>query len=231
MQPQRADWLRQSDIISPKDLPWTVNVIGLGGIGGIAMEALWALGFRSFVLWDDDVVASHNLPNQLPYLPSDIGRYKVDVAKERLVARGVDPDQITVRGRFTESSTLDGIAVSGVDSMASRQTIWNVVSALRPRTTVPLYLDGRLGGEKYQLFVVRLTRPSDLQHYEGWLFPSSKASRLPCTAQSIANTTLALAAEINNVITRWVRHEPFPLSVMVEMDSFQRILGPMSDSR
>ena len=67
-----------------------IAVFGLGGVGGTAVEALARTGFQHFVLVDFDKVDPSNLNRQILYLSKDIGRLKVDAAKERLLA--INPD-------------------------------------------------------------------------------------------------------------------------------------------
>ena len=61
-----------------------VMVIGLGGVGGTALSALYRSGFRHFVLVDNDVVDASNLNRQIMYETDDIGKNKTDVCKDKL---------------------------------------------------------------------------------------------------------------------------------------------------
>lgn len=63
-----------------------IAVFGLGGVGGTALEALARTGFNNFLLIDFDKVEASNLNRQILYVCNDIGRNKVDVAKERILA-------------------------------------------------------------------------------------------------------------------------------------------------
>ena len=62
-----------------------ILVIGIGGVGGYAIEALTRMGVSNLTIIDNDIVEKSNLNRQLISLNSNIGRYKVDVAKERLL--------------------------------------------------------------------------------------------------------------------------------------------------
>ena len=66
-----------------------VALFGLGGVGGHAAEALARAGIGCIDLIDDDTVGLTNLNRQLLATHSSIGRYKVDVAAERI--RDIDP--------------------------------------------------------------------------------------------------------------------------------------------
>ena len=70
-----------------------VAVFGLGGVGGYTAEALVRSGIGHIDLIDNDKVSVTNLNRQIYALHSTIGRYKVDVAKERIL--DINPD-ITV---------------------------------------------------------------------------------------------------------------------------------------
>lgn len=62
-----------------------VAIFGIGGVGGYAVEALIRTGIGKITLVDDDKVCLTNLNRQLYATLSSIGKYKVDVAKERIL--------------------------------------------------------------------------------------------------------------------------------------------------
>ena len=63
-----------------------IAVFGLGGVGGTALEALARSGFKNFILVDFDKVDPSNLNRQILYTAKDIGRNKVEAAKERILS-------------------------------------------------------------------------------------------------------------------------------------------------
>ena len=63
-----------------------IAVFGLGGVGGTALEALARTGFKNFILVDFDKVDPSNLNRQILYTAKDIGRNKVEAAKERILS-------------------------------------------------------------------------------------------------------------------------------------------------
>lgn len=67
-----------------------VAVFGVGGVGGYAVEALARSGVGSMDLIDNDTVSLTNLNRQIIATHSTIGKYKVDVAKERVL--DINPD-------------------------------------------------------------------------------------------------------------------------------------------
>ena len=76
------------DLIQDK----VIAVFGLGGVGGTALEALARTGFKHFVLIDFDKVDPSNLNRQILYTQKDIGRNKVEAAKERILSINEEAD-------------------------------------------------------------------------------------------------------------------------------------------
>ena len=67
-----------------------VMLLGLGGVGSYAAEALARGGIGKMTIVDNDDVAVSNLNRQLPALSGTVGRMKTDVVAERL--RDLAPD-------------------------------------------------------------------------------------------------------------------------------------------
>lgn len=66
-----------------------IALFGLGGVGGYAAEALARSGIGHMDLIDDDTVSLTNLNRQLLATHQTVGRYKVDVAAQRIC--DIDP--------------------------------------------------------------------------------------------------------------------------------------------
>ena len=63
----------------------TVLIIGLGGVGGHALESIVRIGVERVIIVDNDIVDITNLNRQLISLNSNIGEKKVDVAEKRIL--------------------------------------------------------------------------------------------------------------------------------------------------
>ena len=70
----------------------TIAVFGLGGVGGTALEALARTGFKHFIIVDFDKVDVSNINRQILYTAKDVGKNKIDVAKERILTINPDAD-------------------------------------------------------------------------------------------------------------------------------------------
>ena len=68
----------------------TVMVVGVGGVGSYAAEALARSGVGTLILVDGDTVAPSNLNRQIHAVYATIGRSKTEVMKERI--RDINPE-------------------------------------------------------------------------------------------------------------------------------------------
>ncbi|MCI9617090.1 MAG: tRNA threonylcarbamoyladenosine dehydratase [Eubacterium sp.] len=62
-----------------------VAVFGVGGVGGYVVEALARSGVGTLDLIDDDKVSLTNINRQIIATTGTVGKYKVDVAKDRVL--------------------------------------------------------------------------------------------------------------------------------------------------
>ncbi len=67
-----------------------VAVFGIGGVGGYAVEALARSGIGAIDLIDDDRICLTNINRQILATRKTVGKYKVDVAAERIAE--INPD-------------------------------------------------------------------------------------------------------------------------------------------
>ena len=61
-----------------------VAVFGVGGVGGYTVEALARSGVGAIDIIDNDKVCLTNINRQIIATTKTVGKYKVDVAKERI---------------------------------------------------------------------------------------------------------------------------------------------------
>ena len=62
-----------------------IAIFGLGGVGSFVAEGLVRAGVENFVLIDDDKICLTNLNRQIIATRKTIGKYKVEVMKERML--------------------------------------------------------------------------------------------------------------------------------------------------
>lgn len=62
----------------------TALIVGCGGLGGYVIEQLARYGVGKLILMDADIFKFSNLNRQLMSTKSNLGKYKVDICKERV---------------------------------------------------------------------------------------------------------------------------------------------------
>lgn len=82
-----------------------VAIFGIGGVGGYTVEALARSGVGTFDLIDDDKICITNINRQIYALRSTVGKYKVDVAKDRIL--DINPNAVvnTYKTFYTPETT------------------------------------------------------------------------------------------------------------------------------
>ncbi|SHJ87463.1 tRNA A37 threonylcarbamoyladenosine dehydratase [Anaerocolumna jejuensis DSM 15929] len=69
-----------------------VAIFGIGGVGGYTAEALARSGVGTFDLFDDDKVCLTNINRQIIATRKTVGKYKVEVMKERIL--DINPEAV-----------------------------------------------------------------------------------------------------------------------------------------
>lgn len=82
----------------------TVAVLGAGGVGSFAMEALARTGIGRLILIDKDTADITNINRQLPALHSTIGQSKVEVMKTRIADINPNCEVIAHQAFFLENN-------------------------------------------------------------------------------------------------------------------------------
>lgn len=123
-----------------------VCVVGVGGIGNPVVTQLTAMGVGKLKIVDRDIIEISNLHRQHLYTENDIGRVKVEAAKERLekINSSVEiealPNSVS---KYTAESIVDGfdIVVDALDSIDARYALNDACIKLN----IPLIYAGALG--------------------------------------------------------------------------------------
>jgi tRNA threonylcarbamoyladenosine dehydratase len=89
-----------------------VCVVGIGGVGSWAVEALARSGVGALTLVDLDDVCVSNINRQIHALDVTVGRSKVEVMAERV--RAIHPEcRVTVQPQFFSETTADSLLSPG----------------------------------------------------------------------------------------------------------------------
>ncbi len=104
----------------------SVMIIGLGAVGGYALEALARAGIGKLVLVDFDKVDITNINRQILALDSTIGQAKTAIAAQRV--HDINPDcKIITKEMFVNSQNIDELLSEKVDFVV------DAIDALNPK--------------------------------------------------------------------------------------------------
>lgn len=203
-----SDFSRQREILDPSLMIFPVTIIGLGHIGSNLARELASLGCPSLVLWDPDKVEEANRPAGF-FQAKQEGNYKVEALKENLGLFYPECKVETHKENFEGQKQLIGIVISGVDDMEARKKIWEKV---RLNVSIPLYIDGRSGGEVIQCHTVRPFQIEDIEEYEKTL--EHKGVPLPCGGRNIGYAARILAGIIASQMKKWIKQEEYSQKII-----------------
>ncbi|MBE6452719.1 MAG: tRNA threonylcarbamoyladenosine dehydratase [Alphaproteobacteria bacterium] len=103
-----------------------VMIVGLGAVGGYALEAIARSGVGHLILVDFDEFDITNINRQILATDNTIGRKKTEVAKERVLQ--INPScKVEIRDVFIDSSNVENIlslkpdyVIDAIDSLKSK---------------------------------------------------------------------------------------------------------------
>jgi tRNA A37 threonylcarbamoyladenosine dehydratase len=142
-----------------------VCVVGVGGVGTWAVEALARSGLGALTLVDLDEVCVTNINRQLPALTETVGRAKIEVMAERI--RAINPEcRIAVEQQFFNVQTADVLLAPKFDFVldAIDDTTNKILLLVQCRDKhLPVITCGGAGGRR-DLTSVRLGDLSKASH-------------------------------------------------------------------
>ena len=141
-----------------------IAVFGLGGVGGTALEALARTGFKNFILIDFDKVDPSNLNRQILYTSKDIGRNKVDAAKERILSINNETNAQTYHLKaqdFDFNQKIDFI-VDAIDDVEGKLFILKKAQELSIPSIMSLGMANRFDPSKVKIAKLNQTHSDPL---------------------------------------------------------------------
>ena len=168
-----------------------VAVFGIGGVGGYVVEALARTGIGALDLIDDDKVAVTNINRQILATFRTVGRYKVDVAEERIAE--ISPDcQVRTYKTFYLPDTQDQFdfrqydyIVDAIDTVTGKLAIIENAK----KAGVPVISSMGAGNK---------TKPSALEVadlYETSVCPLARVMRRECKKRGIESLKVVYSKE------------------------------------
>lgn len=168
-----------------------IAVFGIGGVGGYVVEALARSGIGALDLIDDDKVCLTNINRQILATRKTVGKYKVDVAEERI--HDINPEcEVRTYKTFYLPETQDQFdfseydyVVDAIDTVTGKLTIIENAK----KAGVPVISSMGAGNKvRADLFEV-----ADI--YETSICPLAKVMRHECRKRGIESLKVVYSKE------------------------------------
>jgi tRNA A37 threonylcarbamoyladenosine dehydratase len=109
-----------------------VLIVGVGGVGSYAAEAICRAGVGKITLIDGDVVQKSNINRQLPALHSTIDEAKVEIMRKRLL--DINPNaEIQVLQQFIMPEAVEQVIPKDVDF------VLDCIDSITPKITLIIH--------------------------------------------------------------------------------------------
>lgn len=213
--------MHQERLLNPSDIKKPVTVIGVGSVGSMVVFALAKMGFEDIVVWDHDVVSSHNVPMSL-YTNKDVGTLKV-VALQQHIKNLVGVEISINKSRFEKGEQLSRTyVVMCVDTMRARKVIWDSVRGV---PTIDLVCDTRTDAGLLTVHALNPNDPQSGRRYAKTLCADKHAGVQICGMHGIMYVSMRAASIVAANVARTVRHEEPKWEITERVDLLQSLVN------
>jgi len=168
-----------------------VAVFGVGGVGGYVVEALARSGIQHFDLIDNDTVSLTNINRQIIATHSSVGKYKVDVMKERIL--DINPKaEVTVHKCFFLPETQNEFdftkydyVVDAVDTVTAKIQLIVQAKAANTKIISSMGAGNKLDPTKFEVADISQTS----------VCPLARVMRQECKKRNIKNVKVVYSKE------------------------------------
>ena len=172
-----------------------VLVAGIGGLGATVSQLLARAGVGKLYLVDDGLVDWPDLHRQLLYTEADIGRSKLDVAREHLLQINSTVEVELLRGRIDSSFKLPAGISFIADCLDNYSSRFDLEACLPPGTFL---VHGGIEREQGQVLTLKIGDSQLLAEiFSGALQPTGK---IPVTGDGVAIIAGLMVNELFSVI-------------------------------
>lgn len=175
----------------------SIHIIGLGCAGVRIARSLDELGPErigsTLHFWDGDVVKSQNVRSQL-YRSDQKKWRKVDAARETASKWSKLPI-VSHHGYVTSDVSLSGVVFMCVDTMQSRDEIWN--TCIKGNKAVSLLIELRLGTASSVVHIVDPNEGYQQDMWEHYWYPDDEVEvRGSCSAATALGPIASITADL-----------------------------------
>lgn len=197
-----------------------IDLVGVGSVGSQIAKKLAKTGFTDIRVWDDDVVASHNVPMS-EYGTCHIGMPKVLALQQRIEEdTGVVIDAMQKKYQ-EEAFRRQSVVISSVDDMDVRLNIWNQIQG---KLSIPFFCETRMEGAFIDVLALRPYQREDITRYKALWFPNSESRKHVCGTHGIIYATSRAADVVTANITQFLSGEPYEWRYAERCDTLTRVL-------
>ncbi len=168
-----------------------VAVFGIGGVGGYTVEALARSGIGALDLIDDDKVCLTNINRQILATRKTVGKYKVDVAAERV--HDINPDcEVRTYKTFFLPDTQDMFDFTDYDYVVDAiDTVTGKLAIIEKAKTAKTPVISSMGaGNKINASMFEV---ADI--YQTSICPLAKVMRRECKKRGIESLKVVYSKE------------------------------------
>lgn len=211
-------YTRQEGILPQnKIVNGAVTIIGSGAIGSFSSLTLVKMGVKHLVIYDEDGVTSHNLPNQF-FRKKDIGQFKVTALAD--ILNEFSGTKITAHIQPYVKQQLKETTIVATDSMSSRRSVWE---QFKQQPQAKNLIEARMGAELGLVYIIKKINgkiPKKLfNFYESRLYKDEDVKPLPCTAKAIIYNILMISSLICRAYKSIIMNEKMPNELIFNMTS------------
>ena len=168
-----------------------VAIFGLGGVGSYVAEALARSGVSALDLVDHDTISLTNINRQLFATHSTVGRYKADVARERML--DINPEiQATARKTFFGPDTVSEFdfseydyVVDAIDTVTGKLALITACKAANVPILCSMGTGNKLDPTKFQIADISKTS----------VCPLARIMRKECAKRGIRHLKVLFSTE------------------------------------
>jgi tRNA A37 threonylcarbamoyladenosine dehydratase len=199
-------WLGRTELLIGKEnLDRLINahvlIVGLGGVGSFAAEAICRSGVGEMTIVDGDVVDPSNRNRQLVALSTNHGVSKADIMSERLLQ--INPElKLNVIKKFLEKEDIEKLlefkfsyVIDAIDSITPKLTLISTCYRRKIKLISSMGAGGRLDPTQVQVVDVSKTYNCNLAFYVRKRLKSlgiSKGIKVVFTPEEVIRTSLMM---------------------------------------
>lgn len=142
----------------------TVLIVGIGGVGGYALEAIARSGINNIIIVDNDVVDITNLNRQIISNLNNVGCKKIEVAKERVLGINKECNVITYDLFLDDKNIYDIIdnhqidyIIDACDTMIVKKELIRISKKRNIKLITSMGTANKMHPEKLEIMDIRKT--------------------------------------------------------------------------